>query len=287
MPSIAGAYFEPAHRRWALRQVRHLPAGADVDQYALAGVAHTAEVTGLIVADRDGDRNAAVFAEDFEAVRHLREKGVVQPRFRGGRAVKTAPVQIKKAETGGVRYMRQGNRRAGEFHRHIIVDGTENGGALRHAVVDSVVKECCPPETGGHFVTGHPAQVSGVGRIPVRFVAAFILPVVQRADRVAAAVEVDDAVHLSGYADGGNRAVFADETAGHFFAKAQDDGRVLNAFEWVNGCQRGGVRPRHAAQHLAAAGVDDGGADGSGPDIEPDDSHHITSSGRSTQGRAV
>ena len=227
-------------------------------------------------------------AEGSVAGRHVREKRRIHPRGADGRRVELPAGKGEQADARGVRRIEQRRFAPGQRHGAQIVDRAERDRAGRDQAVDRGIKMRDRAVAGGKRVAGRRGEPFGVGlAVAVRQVAAAVLPDRQRSGGPPVGIEIHDAVHLPGEADGGDVPVGRERGRDPVHTGDQCGGVLLLFPRLGRGEERavllgdrlhdlpGGHIARNAAQRRRA-------------DIQSDKLHEILlSTGRSTAGRAA
>ena len=159
----------------------------------------------LIIPDRCGNTRPAAADADKTILRETRQKRRVNADAAQYRLVKRALFCVKKAKACGIARVHNRRLPAAELHGDIISDRAQRDCVCRHETMCKIIGmgnetiACCSSETG--LAT----QICGPRLHICAFftwrIAARVLPRVQRTYCIPLAVEIEDAVHLSGYTD--------------------------------------------------------------------------------------
>ena len=236
----------------ALHILRHidgkLASGADVHQHGVRVAAGRAEEARLIVADGREHVRPALIASEIRLRRNARQQSCVDPGQLQRLAVEGSGAEIKHAKAGRVARVRTRRAKPAEAHCRVVMDGAEHRRIFRHKTVLLIIEMRDKAVPGRKRVSGQAAQVSGVGLPAARLLAASVLPCVKGTDRRAGGVEIDDAVHLPGHADGADIRPARKKRLDRLHDRRADGQRVLYSLPWCAAGQKAAVRQRQRIQ---------------------------------------
>ena len=253
----------------------NLGACPDVHQPTVAVLAHRAQEAGLIVPYGDADGDAAESAQRQE---FFRDRG---QEIRGGAPFfydipqKIIRLTVIQAQACGLADMDQGSAAPCQRHAHIVGYGTQGDRFRRDEAFLQIVQMGCQAVAGSQFCAVGLSQAAADAHsvVIVRQVPPPVLPGVERAHREAAPVQVEDAVHLTGEADGGHIAPGGEQPLQSRVDFCQDGCGILKPFPGAGAGKEGIVGERDGLDERAVRKACEDEADAGGSDVDADAFH--------------
>ena len=176
------------------------------------------------------------------------------------------------AQAGRVGGVQERRFPPGKPHTHVPADGGQHRGVLMQPVT-AIADMRHQAVAGGQRHAHLPRQRFGRRFAALGNIAPAVLPGVERADSLSRGVQRHHAVHLAGQADGGDGRMLPAQPPGQRQRPAGDFPGVLNPRPGVGRFEEAGAGLRDAVYGFPRRGVDHGGGNGGGADVEAEDIH--------------